>query len=238
MSGQSSSHDPVFRRVLGVPANAASRLPAVIPLVVHHNRRPWSGATELAELIDLDHGAAKELDDFLPRFSFLLDDLAVVDEQTLRERPLTPGVRFTFAVLKAAEGHPHLADDLRRWDDQVHAMLDLPGGKMMLQALVEYIGKVAETSDDELHDWFAHLGPDAEEVYMTTAKMLEAKGHAVGHAEGRVEGQAETLIQLLTIKFGPLHQATVDAVRNASVDQLQTWTTRILSADTIDDVLH
>ena len=32
----------------------ASRLPVVIPLVVHHNRRPWTSSSQLEDLLDLD----------------------------------------------------------------------------------------------------------------------------------------------------------------------------------------
>ena len=67
--------------------------------------------------------------------------------------------------------------------------------------------------------------PDAEEAYVTTAEML------------RAEGRAEALVQLLTLKFGPLPQAVLDTVHAASTDQLQTWTARVLSATTLDEVL-
>lgn len=33
---------------------AATRLPAVIPVVVHHNRRPWATPTDVLDLLDLD----------------------------------------------------------------------------------------------------------------------------------------------------------------------------------------
>jgi hypothetical protein len=65
---------------------------------------------------------------------------------------------------------------------------------------------------------------------VTTAEMLRA--------EGRVEGRAETLIQQLTIKFGPLPQAVLETVHTASTDQLQAWAASILTAETLDQVLR
>ncbi|MEV0028618.1 Rpn family recombination-promoting nuclease/putative transposase [Nocardia sp. NPDC050793] len=67
-------------------------LPAVVPLVVHsnHTGRRWTAPTELAELIDLDPPAREALGPHLPRFRFLLDDVAALDLPALRARDLTP----------------------------------------------------------------------------------------------------------------------------------------------------
>jgi hypothetical protein len=73
------------------------------------------------------------------------------------------------------------------------------------------------------------LGPEAEEAYVTTAEMLRAEGEA--------RGRAEALVQLLTLKFGPLPPAAFDTVHAATTDQLETWTGRVLTADTLEEVL-
>jgi hypothetical protein len=64
--------------------------------------------------------------------------------------------------------------------------------------------------------------------------MLRAEGEARGEARGR----AEALMQLLTLKFGPLPQTARGVVRGASIEQLETWTARVLTADTLDQVLR
>jgi predicted transposase YdaD len=224
----------------------ATRLPAVIPLVVHHNRRPWTSPTQLLDLLDLDAAATDAAREYLPRFRFLLDDLARLDEQALRARPLTPPVRITLLLLKIAAGNPRLADDLWRWADDLRAILDRPGGIEEFVALLRYIEIVGEAPTDELHDLVAQLGPEAEEAYVTTAEMLraegEARGRAEGEARGRAEGEArgraEALVQLMTLKFGPLPQSALDAVHAAPTDQLETWTARVLTADALDEVLR
>lgn len=224
----------------------ATRLPAVIPLVVHHNRRPWTGPTQLPDLFDLDRDTTEAVREYLPWFQFLLDDLTRLDEPALRARPLTPPVRITLLLLKIAAGNPRLAADLRRWADDLRAVLARPGGADEFVTLLRYIEIVGEAPTDELHDLVAQLGPEAEEAYVTTAEMLraegEARGRAEGEARGRTEGEArgrtEALVQLLTLKFGPLPQAALDAVHAAATDQLETWTARVLTADTLDEVLH
>jgi len=97
---------------------------------------------------------------------------------------------------------------------------------------IQLVGEV-ETRD-RLHDLIVALGPDAEEVYMTIAELHRAEGRV----EGRLEGRVEILVQQLTLKFGPLPEAVLTTVRNASADQLQAWTARVLTADALDQLLR
>jgi predicted transposase YdaD len=223
----------------------AKKLPAVIPLVVHHHRSPWNEPTELSELLDLDAEATAAAAEYLPRLRFLLDDLARVDEKALRSRPLTPPARMALVLLKVAAGNQRLGAELRMWDDELRAVLDRPGGMEDFVALLSYIERVGETPAEELHELFAQLGSQAEEAYVTTAEMLRTEGRVEGRAQGRAEGRtegelrgrAESLVQLLILKFGPLPADTLQLVHAATVDQLETWTARVLTAETLGEVL-
>ncbi|QSB16687.1 hypothetical protein JQS43_10625 [Natronosporangium hydrolyticum] len=64
---------------------------------------------------------------------------------------------------------------------------------------------------------------------MTTAEMLRAEGEA--------RGRAAMLVDLLTVKFGPIPPPATQAIHAASRDQLRDWAARALTADTIDQVL-
>ena len=167
----------------------ATRLPAVIPLVVHHNRRPWASPTQVLDLLDLDPRVTDAVRDHLPRFQFILDDLTRLDERALRARPLTPPVRITLLLLKIAAGNPRLADDLQRWTDDLRAVLDWPGGMEQFVALLRYIELVGEAPTDQLHKLIAALGPEAEEAYVTTAEMLRAEGGPGGVPKARPEAR-------------------------------------------------
>jgi predicted transposase YdaD len=219
----------------------AQRLPPVIPLVVHHNRRAWDAPTQLADLLDLDPDTAEAAGEYLPRLQFLLDDLAVIDEAALRARPVTPPVRLTLLLLKIAAGNAGLAEDLRRWSDDLQAVLQRPGGVDDFVTIVTYIERVGEAPAEKLYDLFAGLGPAAEEAFVTTAEQLMAQGRAEGEARGRAEGEARgraaTLAQFLTHKFGPLSQATLDRLHAATIEQLEAWTNRVVTADTLEEAL-
>jgi predicted transposase/invertase (TIGR01784 family) len=212
------------------------QLPAVIPVVVHQGPGQWSGAEQLLDLIDLDPVGKKAMQDWLPSFRYLLDDLATTGTEQLRDRGLTPQALVTLLLLKTAAGNPRLSDELRPWASHLRAALDQPGGGEAFIALLTYIELVSETPASELHDLAASLGPDAEEAYMTTAEMLRAEGRAEGRAEARTEGLAEALVQVLTIKFGTIPEDVHTKVRAASSGQVREWTARAITAGKLDEV--
>ena len=78
----------------------------MIPLVVHHGRSRWTRPARLPELIDPGPAARQAMLAYLPRFEFLLDDLARVDGRQLRDRDLTPPALITLLLLKTAAGNP------------------------------------------------------------------------------------------------------------------------------------
>ncbi|MBL1079450.1 hypothetical protein JK358_34095 [Nocardia sp. 2] len=93
---------------------------------------------------------------------------------------------------------------------------------------------MGDTDRTDLEPVVDQLGPEAKEALMTTAERLEAKGRA----EGRTEGRAEALLELLALRFGPVPASTANRVHNASIDQLQQWTARVLTADTLAKVFE
>jgi predicted transposase/invertase (TIGR01784 family) len=90
----------------------ARRLPAVIPFVVHNGRGRWTSPVQLPDLIDLGPADKKAMETYLPRFEFLLDDLADIDLWQLRDRELTPLARITLVLLKTAPGNRRIRTEL------------------------------------------------------------------------------------------------------------------------------
>jgi len=64
----------------------APRLPAVIPVVLHHSDTGWTAATQLRDLIDLDGEALEAARAYLPDFQFCLDDLSKASDEALQGR--------------------------------------------------------------------------------------------------------------------------------------------------------
>jgi predicted transposase/invertase (TIGR01784 family) len=62
------------------------RLPAIIPVVVHHSSSGWTAARDLGSSIDLDAETLAILGSYVPEFRFVLDDLSHADDAALRGR--------------------------------------------------------------------------------------------------------------------------------------------------------
>lgn len=69
------------------------------------------------------------------------------------------------------------------------------------------------------------------------ARKYFSEGREEGRSEGRSEGRVETLLKLLQLRFGPPSDVDVARVRAGSLDELDAWTERVLTADSIEDVL-
>ena len=87
---------------------------------------------------------------------------------------------------------------------------------------------ISNTPEPGLAAVLVELRPEAKEVAMTTADLLRAEGEA--------RARIETLLELLDIKFGHVPADLEHKVRTATTSQLETWTRRIITANTIDDI--
>lgn len=62
-------------------------------------------------------------------------------------------------------------------------------------------------------------------------------GREEGREEGYADGRRETLIELCQQRFGPLPEWATGRIAEGSSEQLRHWLQRILSAETLEDVL-
>ena len=63
------------------------------------------------------------------------------------------------------------------------------------------------------------------------------KAFAEGRAEGQAEGSAGLLLKLLQLKFGQLPESVVGRVQSAEIEELDRWGERVLSAQSLEDIL-
>ncbi|MEX1369429.1 MAG: Rpn family recombination-promoting nuclease/putative transposase [Nannocystaceae bacterium] len=90
-----------------------------------------------------------------------------------------------------------------------------------------------DTLDDLSQDPAAHRlareRSDAKKLYRLDLLASEAKGEA--------RGEAKVLLKQLTLRFGPLPESTRARIESATIEQLDAWTERVLTAPTLDEVL-
>ncbi|MFF2554104.1 Rpn family recombination-promoting nuclease/putative transposase [Nocardia sp. NPDC058058] len=210
----------------------ARRLPAVIPVVVHcdPNGLRWRAPTELSDLLDIDPAARTSLGDHLPRLRFILDDLGATDVAALRARQLSPVTKVLLITLKIAPGNAQLGHDLLPLAHELRLLLEQHPAEF--DQVMTYLWGVGKTNLDGFEPLIDQLGPRAKEKMMTAAEQFRIEGRA----EGRIEERVEILLDLLASKFGTVPDRIITLISGAEPAQLRKWCTRVLAANTLDEV--
>jgi predicted transposase/invertase (TIGR01784 family) len=211
---------------------AGTPLPVLIPILISHDERGWTGGLDFAELLALHPEDAARLGRFLPRFDVLLDDLAGVPEDELGDRGLKPYGEVALRMLKVLRTSVHPLDDLRRWLPLMNKVerARLP----RLTRLFNYLLSVTAADPQGAVDVIAPLGQEEKAMGMTTAERLINQGVA----KGRVEERAEVLLRLIRLKFPEAVDAALEErVRSADPATLDRGVERILTAESIEAIL-
>ncbi len=207
-------------------------LPAVIPVVVYscHEGLAWSAPTEVADLIDLDDDIREALAPYLPRCSFILDDIAAMDVRKLLAREeLTTSVTIMLTLHKIAFKNPDLYEQALPLIPYLSRLGTIsPNGPDDLVTALRYLNGVSGLTREDLQPLIDLLDPPAKEVAMTVADELRG--------EGIVLGAARILLGLLTQKFGELPASVISTVHNASPNEIEQWSLRLLTADNLEEV--
>lgn len=81
-----------------------------------------------------------------------------------------------------------------------------------------------------------------ENTVMSVGERLIEEGHRRGLEEGRQEGLREgrvsVLLALLGQRFGEVGSRTSERLAQASLEQLDVWTRRLLAARSLDEVFE
>ena len=216
--------DRIWQRWRGEHAEA-ERLPAVVPVVVHHGRGPWTAARALGDLYDLDDETRRALRSPVPELAFVLDDLGRIATPALEARPMTDLGRLVLLCLQRARVSADMVADLERWLDMLRHVLAGPTGRDAIATVLRYVLRVSDAEPERLLAMLeAGIGSEATEAFMTGAEKLIEKG------------RAEVLLRQLALRFGTIDAATVARVRAARPEELDRWVDRVLTAASLDEL--
>jgi flagellar biosynthesis/type III secretory pathway protein FliH len=83
----------------------------------------------------------------------------------------------------------------------------------------------------------AEMREMSEQAHRHTMAAERQEGHQEGRQEGQLEGRRAVLIRQLELRFGPLSPEQAACLENATSEQLDAWTERVLTEATIDGIL-
>jgi hypothetical protein len=215
------------------PAFSWRKLPPVVPVLLYGGSEQWNVATDLgSSLGDLDPSA----EIYRPRLCYRL-----VDEATY---PLD-----WLATLNSPVAALFRIERCQDWEQVLAILPDLwrsipPSETSLRRAFETWLQKVVQprfrVSPEDVSAEPTLEGIEtmlAENIERWNRELWEG-GRQEGRQEGRLEGISELLLRQLRLKFGPLAPEVEDRVRSADADRLLEWGDRILTAESLQDVLR
>jgi hypothetical protein len=215
--------------------DARLELPLVIPIVVYHGERAWSVADSIGPMIRVDDGTRAIAAELMPRFTYLLDDLTRLDAEGLRARGLPALATLTLWALRTASDRS-FASTVGIFADLFEEVRAARDGAEALRTLFSYLSIVSRRDEGLVGRVLAELSEPLREDVMDLVEMLAALEREEGRTEGRVEGRAEILLKQLSLRFGAVPETAERRVREASLDELDRWAERVLTATSLDEL--
>lgn len=215
--------------------HASGALPPIVPVVLHHSSTGWTRSTRFADLLAIPATLRPALTPHLPDFTFLLDDLTRHTEEELHARAATAALRLVLSAMRLGrDGQPA---ELSRWAALLLQTLAEPDGLRAFEALLRYLVAVR---DDDFIDVLvkATNDTDVETIAMTYKDRLIEQGRQQGEKQGRAHGARRVLAKQLQLKFGSLDESTEKRLQAATLEQLEGWSERVLTAETLDAVFE
>ncbi len=248
-SADAQSQLQVLRYKIGIWLDAMKnsptrtlQVPQIWSFIIYNGKAVWDVPNSVRDMIELHDGQT--------RYDVQVDESVTRDLKRIPMEDLSRNRRVRSSLMAMRS---QSEDSLT--DDELAALLagieKTEQGKFALRYILRY----TELSLDRVREGLKHsaLGRDImEDIMATAAQELTEQGRKVGLAqgmqrgklegrvegrlEGIVEGKAETFLRQARLKFGDLSSSRIATVRKASIDKLDVWLERLMTAKTLDDV--
>lgn len=210
----------------------AVALPIIVPIVLYHGAPAWSVPRAFGDLLAMRARVRSTIDPYLVGFAYLLDNLSELSNDHLRRRPMTALGRLAAVCFKYGR-RPDLVQRLGRdWADVLREAARAPQGRAALEQVLRYI---LEVNDEHLDPeelkvvLEREIGPEAKETIVTVAQRYIEQGFQ--------QGERAVLLRLVRHRFGKAVDDHVEErIAKASVEQIDTWAVRMLTAATLAEL--
>jgi hypothetical protein len=106
---------------------------------------------------------------------------------------------------------------------------------------LDFIDIYAALDDNELQQYRREYPEEAERMSTFAERFRQEgleQGLQKGMEQGLRQGEAAVLLRLLERKFGTLPSEAQQRIREADAETLLAWSERVLTADSLDEVVH
>jgi len=209
----------------------ARQLPPVYPLVIYHGEEQWRVPRTFHELVAPLPDA---LIPFVPQFTYALHDLSARTDAEIKGEVLTRLVQLAMRWIYSDEPIERLR--------QLLALIEQVGDKAtaleILESLLRYYVQGTQRVDEHDARLLLQQTSTGDPIMQTFIDRYIEQGRQQGIALGEQQGEAKVLLRQIERKFGPPSESVRQRLAEADADTLLDWSERILSADSLDAVLH
>jgi hypothetical protein len=141
-------------------------LPVIIPVVLYHGSQRWTIGSEFLSLLD---DSAKELKEYCPNFSYILNELSEYTDDQIKGKVLARGALLLFKYVFQPGYEEKIPEILRL----IFSVIDKETGLEAIESLLRYIFSTTEKSEEELKEIASKCLPETEEnIIMKLAERL------------------------------------------------------------------
>jgi len=209
-------------------------LPPIVPVILAHPRRGWVGPTSLHELVRPPPASIPGLSPMLLELSLVICDLQDMDDARLQRWALQAFPKLAIVLLRDARELERLRHAFARWRDLFLSVLYSKDGADAVSQVLHYIATVVgDVNFEHFRETLSEQVPELNHAAMTIAEQLRQQGLEQGLQRGR----AELLTKQAQLKFGALAPGVLARIEAATIEELDRYSERILSAETLDELL-
>ncbi len=196
------------------------RLPAIVPLVLHHGRTRFRAPVDFGELVASIPG----IDAFVPRYRCLLIDLMSIASEEL---PATDDrLHAVLGVMRSIFGD-EIDAALHDATTRLAAVMDRPETKDTLAAIMSYVLRSASRMTDA--DFTAAIQPLGNVGTDTMSTLFEKwkedgrldgleegreEGLEKGREEGRILDRQDSILDILSTRFESIPESVRQSIRD------------------------
>jgi predicted transposase/invertase (TIGR01784 family) len=212
----------------------ATKLPLVLPVLLHHGPEGWRAAPELAAMFDANPALLDATRPFQPHFRFLLDDLALLSLENLASRVASELTRLVRLALWSSRSRSRLLGAAPHMGAIIASLGREERTRELLIQLHLYLLETAppDVAIEEVRTILLGMaGPEGREDVMNAGEQLRQQGREQGFQQGRVEGLRTAIAAVLSARGLDCSQENREKVAACGdVATLTRWHTRAVTA--------
>ncbi len=201
----------------------ALHLPPIYPLVLYHGERQWRVPASFHELV---RPLPPALVPFVPQFRYALHDISARTDAAIKGDVMTRLVQLAMRGIFSDEPIERLHELLAL----IAQVSDQASALEILESLLRYYVQGTRRVDEHQVRTLLQQLPTGDPIMQT---FIE---HYIEQGEKR--GEAKLLLRLIERKFGPPTEPVRQQLMAADPETLLRWSDRILTADSLEAMLH